>query len=511
MRLMDFYNNGAAATVSADKTRISRSPLVLPALTLVILDTLGLWLAGLVASYATIFGETMLGRPAYTDIDDGGAVRGNVFLLLGLCCLVMFWSKGLYSKRVPWWSQIQYIAKVIVFVLLVDGFISFAFRFYESRLLIAGTWAAALGAIVALRYAGCALASRLGVWKIPAVLIGDAMTVTDLVYAFHADRCAGYDVHTIFLRDREQDAFDITNLPRACRHIRVNDSVAGYEAYIRQNPHQFYIVSLDAFRGETRERLLASLEDIKANYAIVPAIANTGVYDMEPHYFFGHDIMLLQRRNAGMAVQGAQLARLVKRGFDMAVSGSLLLAVLPVILAVGTALKLEGQGGSLFYGGTRIGKNGRAFKCWKFRSMQPDSDHLLHARLDNDPAARAQWEKYRKLADDPRVTTKTARLIRKLSIDELPQLWNVLSGDMSLVGPRPILEEEIPYFGDRLKDYTAVRPGVTGLWQVSGRNATSFMRRVHWDSWYVRNWSLWGDLVILIKTPFVLLTGSGAH
>jgi undecaprenyl-phosphate galactose phosphotransferase len=143
--------------------------------------------------------------------------------------------------------------------------------------------------------------------------------------------------------------------------------------------------------------------------------------------------------------------------------------------------------------------------------MEPNSDHLLNAYLENNPEAKINWEKYRKLQNDPRVTTKTARFIRKTSLDEIPQLWNIFTGDMSLVGPRPILEDETHYFEeDTLKEYLSIRPGLTGLWQVSGRNKTSFKRRVYWDSWYVRNWSLWGDIVILIKTPIVLLTRKGA-
>jgi len=182
-----------------------------------------------------------------------------------------------------------------------------------------------------------------------------------------------------------------------------------------------------------------------------------------------------------------------------------------LIALVGLGLKLEGQSGSIFYGGKRIGKDGRLFRCWKFQTMEPKAQHLLQELLDRDPVAREKWEKFRKLDSDPRVTTRTARFIRKASIDELPQLWNVLIGDMSLVGPRPALSDETHYFGDRLSDYLSVQPGITGLWQVSGRNDTSFKRRVYWDSWYVRNWSFWGDVVILIKTPFVLLLQRGVR
>jgi undecaprenyl-phosphate galactose phosphotransferase len=144
--------------------------------------------------------------------------------------------------------------------------------------------------------------------------------------------------------------------------------------------------------------------------------------------------------------------------------------------------------------------------------MEPDSDHLLYELLESDPEIKKDWDKYMKLkVDDPRVTTKTAKLIRKLSIDELPQLWNVFNGDMSLVGPRPILEREKNLLGDSYKNYIKTRPGITGLWQVSGRNDTSFQRRIYMDNWYIRNWSIWGDIVILIKTLKVVFKGSGSY
>jgi undecaprenyl-phosphate galactose phosphotransferase len=173
-------------------------------------------------------------------------------------------------------------------------------------------------------------------------------------------------------------------------------------------------------------------------------------------------------------------------------------------------LKHEGMRGSVFYCGERVGRGGHLFRCWKFRTMDPGSEYLLYDYLEENPDAKKYWERYFKLPDDPRVRTRTARIIRKLSIDELPQLWNVIKGDMSLVGPRPILSEEIEAYGDRISEYYMVRPGVTGLWQASGRSNTSFQRRVLWDTWYVRNWSLWGDIVIIFKTLKSVIRGSGA-
>jgi lipopolysaccharide/colanic/teichoic acid biosynthesis glycosyltransferase len=226
----------------------------------------------------------------------------------------------------------------------------------------------------------------------------------------------------------------------------------------------------------------------------------------EPRYFFGNDIVLLSSPKP--AARGVSL--FLKRAIDITgASVAFMIFIAPMLLAA-LMQKLEGQGGSLLYAGLRVGQNGRTFRCWKFRTMEPGTDHLLHEHLAKNPQAKAHWERYLKLPDDPRVQTRTSRFIRKASIDELPQLWNVLKGDMSLVGPRPILENEITLYGERIDEYTSVKPGLTGLWQVSGRNGTSFRRRVVWDSWYVRNWTLWGDIIIILKTIQVVLNKSGA-
>ena len=473
-------------------------------------DVIALCLAAMLASGLTVLIEKMFfGVRPYTDFVAIVSAHRGVLIALGLVQMALFWSKGLYTTRMPWWSQVQYIGRVTILLFLLDGFLSFALRLPEPRILIGATWFFAFGCTVTLRWTACRFAARRGWTTIPTVLIGDNATVTDLVYAFNADPCVGYDVQTILLRDRDHTGFDVTDLPRAAKNVRVHDGLSEHEAFIRTNPNFFYVISLDSFRGETRDRLMRVLEERKIAYGVVPSISGVGLYEMEPRYFFGHDIMMLQPRTP--RTLSLLIAKGFKRGLDIFVSGLALLLLLPLTVGVALMLKLEGQGGTIFYGGKRMGLGGESFSCWKFRSMEPNSDHLLYAYLESNPAAQADWDKYRKLPRDPRVTTRTARFIRKASIDELPQLWNVFVGDMSLVGPRPILHDEVSYFGDSMNEYTSVRPGLTGLWQVSGRNATSFHRRVYWDRWYVRNWTLWGDIVILIKTPIVLLTRQGAH
>ena len=185
-----------------------------------------------------------------------------------------------------------------------------------------------------------------------------------------------------------------------------------------------------------------------------------------------------------------------------------ILLLLPVFAFVAAYVKLDG--GTIFFGHTRIGQNGKPFKCWKFRSMVVDAESVLQNLLASDPAVRDEWEREFKLKNDPRIT-KIGHFLRKSSLDELPQFFNVLKGEMSLVGPRPIVSDELKYYGDSIHDYHAVRPGVTGLWQVSGRNDISYMQRVNLDSWYVNHWSFWNDIVIIFKTVGVMLNRKGAY
>jgi Undecaprenyl-phosphate galactose phosphotransferase WbaP len=202
------------------------------------------------------------------------------------------------------------------------------------------------------------------------------------------------------------------------------------------------------------------------------------------------------------------LGHATKRAFDVSAALTLLILLSPLMLTV--ALLVMRDGGACVYGHTRVGMDGRKFRCLKFRSMVRNADAVLQALLASDPAARAEWEKDFKLRNDVRVT-RLGRFIRKTSIDELPQLWNVVRGDMSLVGPRPVVEKELERYGDSVSYYLRVLPGITGLWQVSGRNDADYDKRVMLDVAYVRNWTFAGDIVILFKTIGVVIYGRGAY
>ena len=201
--------------------------------------------------------------------------------------------------------------------------------------------------------------------------------------------------------------------------------------------------------------------------------------------------------------------QLIKRTMDVIASGALL-ALLAPIFGIVCLLIRAGSRGRAFYGHRRLGAGGRPFTAWKFRTMVEDSGAVLERALSESPELTGEWQRDRKLRHDPRVTWM-GRILRRTSMDELPQLWNVLRGDMSLVGPRPIVEAEVPRYGAQYALYRKVRPGLSGLWQISGRNNLPYHERVRLDEYYVRNWSVWLDLYILSRTVKAVLTGEGAY
>jgi exopolysaccharide production protein ExoY len=193
----------------------------------------------------------------------------------------------------------------------------------------------------------------------------------------------------------------------------------------------------------------------------------------------------------------------IKRALDITLSVGALICLSPGLLLI-TIILLAIDGGPVIYRHNRVGKNGRMFGCLKFRSMYRDAASRLESILENDPLRRKEWEESQKLSDDPRVH-HFGRLLRRSSLDELPQLINVLRGEMSIVGPRPIVADELSRYGEHADCYLAVTPGITGLWQISGRNGTGYDERVRLDVEYCQTRSTLRDLIIMLKTVRVVL------
>jgi undecaprenyl-phosphate galactose phosphotransferase len=201
--------------------------------------------------------------------------------------------------------------------------------------------------------------------------------------------------------------------------------------------------------------------------------------------------------------------RAIKSVFDKVLSVILFILFLPLLLILYVIVYISSKGDPI-YKQKRVGEGGRRFNIYKFRTMRVDADKMLEEILENDPVKKAEWEKEFKLKEDPRIT-KVGKFLRRTSLDELPQLFNVFQGKMSLVGPRPIIEDEIPKYGEYFDYFTAVKPGITGLWQVSGRNDIPYDERVRLDVWYVRNWSMELDIMILVKTAAIVLMRKGSY
>lgn len=350
--------------------------------------------------------------------------------------------------------------------------------------LVAVHWLALLAALLMARHLARRIMGAAGLWHIPTLVLG-AANGHRIAAALDSATARGY--RTVGVVD--PSAADAENQIRtACDRAQV----------------QMAVVEAESAHGDRARRLVQSLRARGINVAVAPSLADVPVAGLQAQKFFSHDVVLLTP-----AIElGRDLTHGAKRALDVTVSAALLLLASPVLLAV--ALAVKSDGGPLLFGHLRVGHGGRMFRCWKFRTMVPNAEAVLKEVLASDPMLAEEWRQTLKLKNDPRVT-RFGDFLRRSSLDELPQLFNVLRGDMSLIGPRPVTEGELERYGDAQPYYLAVRPGITGLWQVSGRNDTSYGQRVTLDSWYVRNWSLWNDLVILFKTIPAVLRRSGAY
>ena len=252
-----------------------------------------------------------------------------------------------------------------------------------------------------------------------------------------------------------------------------------------------------------QDDVVHTLAELGVQIDVIPTPFQALGARVDVHHLEGAPLMTLPRPGLGRS------AKLMKRTFDVAVSAVGLVLLLPLLAVCAVAIKVDSRG-PLFFCQTRVGRDGRRFKLWKFRSMHPDADQRKHELAALNLHAIADTDCMFKIREDPRVT-RVGRLLRRYSLDELPQLYNVLVGDMSLVGPRPLIEEEADHVNGRFRHRLSLTPGVTGLWQVNGRSEIPFSEMVSLDYLYVTNWTLWGDVKLLMKTLPAVAHGNGAY
>ncbi len=339
------------------------------------------------------------------------------------------------------------------------------------------------------------LCSHLSWWGTPAVIFGSGPDAR-AVFRTLQRHCTGLKVVAAF----DKNPIDWPELDRQRIHVGTPEYAADFAA---QCGVSYAIIAMSALTGAEIGNTVRQHAAIFRHLLVLPGLSGLSSVRAEPRAVAG---ML------GLHVTQTLLhhrPQLVKRAFDLFLAPLAALALLPVLAIIWLAVRLSSCG-PVFYGQVRIGRGNSAFKAWKFRTMHPNADGILSAYLEKDENLRQQWEHNRKLKNDPRVTF-VGRILRKTSLDELPQLWNVFAGDMSFVGPRPIVSAEVSRYGDSFQSYVSVRPGITGLWQVSGRNNTTYEDRVQIDEYYVHSWSVWLDLYILSRTFKTVLLGEGAY
>ena len=422
------------------------------------------------------------------------------FIALGL---LAFELRGNYSKRKPYSNEIRDVLTVVMTLALINAAIFSLGRVEFSRGRFIANLCLLPPILLLCRAASKFVLRRLGGWVRPMVIIGWGENAVETAYAFDSESMMGYDLIAFLIPDGEaQSEYEFRD-----RKGRLVPFIA-----LGRDPVQTLsflgdpqvVLALEQGGIDTHQDLIQQLSRKNRELQIVPAVRGLPLYGMEANHFFAHEVLLLSVRNN----LGRRLPRLVKRVFDLTVSLCMLVAGLPILIWIGVNVMRSGF--PIFYGHKRIGQGKKSFACYKFRTMAPNADQLLAQLLASDPAARAEWDRDFKLKNDPRIT-RIGHFLRRTSLDELPQLWNVLKGDMSLVGPRPVVTAELERYGTQVDYYLEAKPGITGLWQVSGRNDVTYDTRVYLDAWYVKNWSLFNDIVILVRTIKVIFRKDGAY
>lgn len=404
------------------------------------------------------------------------------YCLLVLLCVVISAFKGFYTERAPYWDGVRGTFQLVFLLGLIDAFVQYSSKHDFSRLWLVLTWGVAGPALVLGRSLAINVLNRRGLWQLKTLLVCEPDDQERVLAALDSDLNLGYEVVEI------STASELTNDAR----------IKGIESLRDENVDFLIIVPEEGLSHPHTELVLRAAIKSRIPYALIPGVEGLATYELKSQYFYSQDVVLMHARQ--------NLARptslFVKSLLDVGCSLVLLVIATPILMVLVILIRLDG--GPALYRHVRVGRDGKLFECLKLRTMVPDGDCLLKEFLDSNLDAKKDWDGNHKLDRDPRVT-RLGSFLRKYSIDELPQIFNVLRGEMSLVGPRPIVEEEVERYEECFELYQEVRPGITGLWQVSGRNALSYEDRVALDRWYVTNWSVWLDFTILMRTVPTLL------
>ena len=426
---------------------------------------------------------------------DAIALVGCLPILL-ICGFNAFW--GHYNRRLPYWIEVRDLVKAVMYSGAITSLALFALKVDFSRfwavcffcMLVVGV---PIGRLVSRR-----ILQKLGIWTKPTIVIGDGPLAFSRAQSYCEDTYLGLKITSYV------DMSSHTRIRNLALLLRLGDDYSSENFGIKNERPHIVVALEDLHRLKENKKGFDAIMSSCASMTFIPPITGIPLYNSQLIQGFRGDVATFRLHN-NLKRPGAKI---IKRSFDLALCLTGIALLTPIIIVISALVKMDG--GPLFFGQKRVGARGRPFTCWKFRSMQVDAETRLKKLLDSDERARIEWEKDHKLKNDPRIT-RIGAFLRKTSLDEIPQFWNVINNDMSLIGPRPIVTAEIAKYGSDFDYYSEAKPGITGLWQISGRNDIDYDERVSLDVWYVRNWSPWLDIVIAIKTVPILIFGLGAY
>ena len=417
--------------------------------------------------------------------------------LLGFCCIAWYGIRlRHYFYRKTFWFELKEILRTLVIFAVVEMAIMAFAKWYFSRYVWLFTWMFAIVLVPLFRIFIKYVLNAFGLWLRETWIIGSNKNAVEAYKAINSERNLGLNIIGFISNEENNKISTINDLPV----IKPNDK---WLKNIDKNTQ--FIIAVEPNQNDIRNNWLKEFLLKGFRYvSVIPALRGMPLDSTDMSFIFSHDVMIfrVQQNLAKFS------SRAMKRLFDILCSLCIIAVLSPLLIYI--SIKVRKDGGSSIYGHSRIGRNGKPFKCLKFRSMVINSGEVLEELLSVDEEAKLEWEATYKLKSDPRVT-EIGKFLRRTSLDELPQLFNVLKGEMSLVGPRPIITEELERYSGEVDYYLLSKPGMTGLWQVSGRSDLEYSTRVYLDTWYVKNWSMWNDIAILFKTVQVVLKRDGAY
>lgn len=410
--------------------------------------------------------------------------------------LIIFLYEGLYSRRWSLWDEIKIEVKsVAISVIAVFSVLFIMKKGHEfsraliitQAILIIFTWP------IIRRYAKRLIFSS-GLMLKKVLIVGSGESARKIICALKNEKNLGYKIAGV-LDD---------NGPQKLDNYKVYKGINNIERYIKNAHITDVIIAKEGLSQEALAELINNVQHKAQNTMYIPEISGIAVSGTEIKYFFTEQSIAIEIKNN----LSNPINYITKRILDYLLAIIVFIIISPLMIVLAIIIKKTSEGPAI-YSQKRIGKNGKEFYCHKFRTMYKDADRKLKEILEKDPNLKMEYEKYWKIKDDPRITP-IGNFLRRTSLDELPQIFNVLKGEMSLIGPRPYLPREWQFIEKESSIIHALQPGITGLWQVSGRNNQDYNYRITMDSWYVKNWNLWLDIMILFKTVSAVIKREGA-